>query len=156
MKIVSDTPEKLVIESRHGFRIFVALIFGLLLVKSGLSSFMAAPGVLTGLWLATLTAVAIGALWMLSERVTLTLEADQLHIRTGRLGPAGTQSLPLEQLTEARIAGGSAKKGVLELVLRDDTGSETLIRPGSAPRPSGAHEAAAAINRWRAARRDAP
>ncbi|QJF52648.1 hypothetical protein [Roseobacter ponti] len=155
MKIVSDTPEKLVIEARHGFWLFVVLIFGLLLIKSGLTSFMAAPGVLTGLWLAAFTAVAVGALRMLSERVTLTLEPDELQIRTRRLGPARTQSLPLAQLTEARVAEGTGKKGVLELVLRDDSGAETLIRPGSAPRPPGAQEAAVAINRWLAARRDA-
>jgi hypothetical protein len=156
MKILQETPERLVIEDRP---VLLALILvGMIVMTAAITLWLLAEGDWTGLWLSLAPVGFAVAFVVFVVRVQATFDraAGLVTIETASIRRRTHETLPLADLRGAevqtyfsQVAGPGRKQTRM---------SRPVLRVAGAPEPrplmesytagNGAADAAASINRW--------
>jgi hypothetical protein len=155
MKVLQDTPDRLVIEDRPV--LLAGMLLGAILVTACLATGMLVEGSPAGLGVALVSAAFGLAFAVFVERVRVTFDraSGRITVTTASVRRRRTETLPLDIVRQAATQSRRSRS-------RPGARAATMSRPvlhlaeQPEPRPlmqvytagSGAAEAVAAINRW--------
>lgn len=156
MKILHDTPDRLVIEDRP--IVLAWILVGMIVVTSAIALWLLAEGDWTGLWLSVAPVGFALAFFVFVVRVQATFDrmAGLVTIETNSLRRRTRETLPLTDLRRAdvqtylsTVAGPGRKRTKMSRPVLELAGAvephplmQTYVAGG------GAAEVAASINRW--------